>query len=205
MVGSSFAVPLVVWVSSAVPLVLEFSRSMSADVVVSLAAVPAVWDPFDVSLSSEGEKAVVVVVVVVRPSAPLILLSVDIWLVGLLSRFDVQIGWSPAEHLVVAWPMVKRPLLLLLFVWLGGCVFTEESAGFTVHESWLNSGSWWTIAGSGVTWFNPTGSLATWLLVDGSLTADCQLLEQRMAGMLQKEKHFYNQPKMYFCFKTYSQ
>ena len=176
MVGSSFAIPLVVWVSSAVPLVVELSRSMSAVVTISLAAVPAVW-------GSEGGEAVVVV----RPSAPLDLLSADIWSVGLPSKFDVQIWWSPAEQLVVAWPIVKR-VLLLLFVWLGGCVFTEESAGFTVHESWLNSGSWWTITGSGVTWFNPTGSLATWSLVDGSLTADCQLLEQRTAGMLQRKK-----------------
>lgn len=52
--------------------------------------------------------------------------------------------------------------------------------GFMVHESWSNSGTLWTTMGR--------ESMAAWLLVDGSSTPDCQLLEHRTAGMLQKEK-----------------
>lgn len=186
MAGSSLAASLAVWGSATVPLVAEASISMLSVVMVSLPTAPAVWH--SLPLSSEGGEAVVVVVPV-----PLLIAAVSVG-----SEFDVRAwlnAWLAAERWLVTWLLVKKVLLLLLlFVWFGGCVVTEVSVaggGFKVHESWSNSGSWWTSMGSGVPWFNPTDSLATWLLVDGWLTAlltdDCQLLEQRTAGMLQGE------------------
>ncbi len=200
-VGSSL-VSLVVWGSSDVPLVVKVSVFMSSLFMVSLATASAAWDSSEVPLSSEGGEAAVVVRVPPPSSSAavalsVVLLSAEIWLVGWLSELD---AWLFPERWLVAWPSVRKALLLLLlFVWSGGCVVTEESVAvvlvpgreFTVHESWLNSGSWWTTAGIGVTWFKLMGSLATWLLVDGwliaLLTADCQLLEQRTAGALWRE------------------
>lgn len=189
------------------PLVVTVSVAMLSVVMVSLATKFAVWDWFEVPLSSEGREAAAAVVVVVRLCASLVnaavallvsvlavLLSAEIWSVRWLSEFN---AWLTAERWLVAWTSVKK-VLLLLFVWLCGAVDKEESVvfsvpggGFAVHKSWSNSGSWWTNMGIGETRFEPMGSLPIRLLVDGwwtaLLIADCQLLEQRTVGMLQGE------------------
>lgn len=190
------------------------SAVTSFTVRVSEADAFAPWDLFELLLCCEGGIVVAVISfsVLLVPAAA-VSLSIRVWFDALgsaaasavllgakswtdrwLSEFDVNVWLS--------WMSVGTELLLLLlFIRPGSCVVTEESViafsvfilgvGFVVHESWSKSGSWWTTTGIGVTWFNPTGSLATWLLVDGWLTAlviaDCQLLEQRTAGMLQGE------------------
>lgn len=85
-------------------------------------------------------------------------------------------------------------LLLLLGRSSGGCVltfaFSVPGGGFTVQESWSNSVSGWTLMAEAA--FSWLSSLAPWWPEDCARTslptADCQLSEQRTAGMLQGQR-----------------
>lgn len=163
--------------ASSTPSVVKVTTVMSSVAAAS----------FEGPLSSEGGEAVAVRVPAPPGVAPAdsAALSGDMESAGQLSGSD---AWQAAEHC----PSVSALLLLLLLLGRSSScvfslVFSLAGGAFRVQESWSNSGSGWTLmAEPGLSLL---GSLATWWPEDcrptSPLTADCQLLEQRTAGMLQ--------------------
>lgn len=134
---------------------------------------------FTETLTTSAEAGGTVNSLLVEPQVLPVLLSFScssVW-----SDLKTNVWLANNRLLTVNWSLFAwvEKLLLFMFVLAAGSVDKEEA-----DESWLKSGSWWTL--------DVGGSLsATWLLAEGWLTsllrADCQLLEQRTAGILKNQ------------------